>query len=161
MSLRDISPGLAARWKVATKRAVHELGNAEAAALAGLSAGALSRMAAGHFPDILPLDAALAIADASGTRAFAEVFADMAGCRLASRRGGDDPAPLPMPALAAAISEAAEFVHVAAQALADGKVSQREAHDLMRVIGDHAAAMADVECGLTALSRRVSGEAGR
>jgi hypothetical protein len=161
MSLRDMSAGHKAVWKAATKRAIHEIGNAEAAALAGLSPGALSRMAAGHHPDLLPLDAALAIADASGTRAFAEVFADMAGCRLACRRGEDDPAPAALPALAAAISEAAEFVHVAAQALADGKVSPREAHDLLRVIGDHAAAMADVERGLTALSRRLSGEARR
>ncbi len=155
-SARALSPGLAARWKQAVKRAVDGIGCNDAAALAGLSPGSVSRMASGHHPDQMPMAAALMLADSSdvAARVFAELFADMAGFRLAARRGEDEEAPCRRAALAAVLTEAAEIVAVIAAAQADGEITPREWQEILRALGDFSAVSADLDrAGTAALSR--------
>jgi hypothetical protein len=141
-----MTPAHRVRWKIATRQAVADAGGVEAAAaILGLSITHVSRYQTGHAPDLLTLSGALALADASGTRAFAEIFADMAGCRLTQQCDADEAAPGERKAVTACLSEAGELIHQIAAALADGAISATERGLIRRAIGDLKDSLADAE----------------
>lgn len=145
------SPALINRFKAATRRVIEAAGGlSEASDIAGLSTTHLSRCQAAAMADLLPTSALLALAEHTGCDAFAEVLAGVAGCSL--RVGPDAPAAAAIPAAVDALSEAAEFTHVIAQALADGVITPAEQATIRRV-------RADLLVCLQALDAAMPGEA--
>lgn len=138
------------RWKMATRQAVTDAGGVEAAAaILGVSIGHVSKYQTGHMPDVLTLSGALALAQNSGTMAFAELFADLAGCRLVEQRGSDEAAPGEIPALMAAVSECSELSHQVADALRDGTISPRERGQILQAAHDLSDALSDIRVALS------------
>jgi hypothetical protein len=141
-----MTPAHRVRWKIATRQAVADAGGVEAAAdILGLSITQVSRCQTGHAPDLLTLAGALALADASGTRAFAEIFADMAGCRLTQQSDADEAAPCERKALTDCLTESSELIHQIAAALADGTISATERGLIRRAMGNLKDSLADAE----------------
>ena len=140
-----------ARWKLATRQAVTDAGGVEAAAaILRVSIGHVSKYQTGHAPDILTLSGALMLAEHSGTRAFAELFADLAGCRLVDQHDADAAAPTEIAAMMATVSECSEVSHQIAEALRDGSVSPRERGLVLKSVNDLTDALSDIRAALTA-----------
>ncbi len=129
-------------WKLATKALIRDAGGLDAASALleqiglPLSLTQLSRCQTGHAPDMLSAGHALALTEATGSAAFAELFAPLAGKRLAPARGAEQAAPSGIAALCALISEASEVVHKGAEALADGALSATEEDAILKALGD-------------------------
>jgi hypothetical protein len=143
-----LAPSLVHRLKAATRLAVQECGGLHEAGVAcGLSTSQLSRLQSAHHPDLITGCAMAALAEYSGTRAFAEFFADLAGCSLRCEPEHEDRDAIP--AAAATLSEACEISHVIGQALADGELSPREQTDIRRVASDLRDALSSLEGAMT------------
>ena len=142
-----LSPSLLNRLKAATRLAVQDAGGLHEAGVAcGLSTTQLSRLQSAHHPDVISGAAMTVLAEFSGTRAFAEFFAGVAGCSL--RCDGEATQRAAIPAAAAALSEACELSHVIGQALADGRLSPRERTEIRRVMADIREALASLDAAL-------------
>ena len=139
---------LAHRLKAATRVAVQECGGLlEASQVCGLSTTQLSRCQTAHHPDLLSPSAMAALAEHTGTRAFAEFFAGLAGCSLRCEPETEERAAIP--AAAATLAEACEIAHVIGQSLADGVLTPKEQADIRRVAGDLREALSSLEAAMT------------
>jgi hypothetical protein len=138
-------------WTQATKALIADAGGLDAAsallAQAGqsLSITQLSRCQTPHAPDLLGREAMLALCEITGSPAFAEMLAAMAGKRLAPARGAEEDSPEAVGAVAALISECAEVTHRAAEALRDGKITPTEGAAVLKALGDLSETMSDVQ----------------
>jgi hypothetical protein len=150
---RALDPALRLRLKAATRLAVQDCGGLhEAHLVTGLSTSQLSRCQAAGNGDLIGLPALVLMAEHSGTRGFAEFFADLAGCSLRSEEPADPAGAIQ--AGAAALSEACELAHVIGQALADGKLTPKEQADIRRVAGDAREAMSVLERAMTGETKK-------
>jgi hypothetical protein len=124
-------------WKAATREAIRAAGGLDAAALLlQLSTTQLSRCQMPHHPDLLAASAALRLAELTGHRGFAEVFAHLSGHRLEPIPAEPCAPAARMKAGAALASEAAEVAHRIVAALGDGQISNAEAADIRRALAD-------------------------
>lgn len=153
---RALDPGLRNRLKAATRLAVQDCGGLhEAHLVTGLSTSQLSRCQAAGNDDLISFTAMVQLAEHTGTRGFAELFADLAGCSL---RCEEPVAPSgAIPAAVAALSEGCELSHVIGQALADGVLTPKEQADIRRVAGDVRESMAVLERAMTGQPQKRSG----
>ena len=150
-----LAPALAHRLKAATRLAVQECGGLhEAGQVCGLSTSQLSRLQSAHHPDLISGCAMAALTEHSGTRAFADFFAALAGCSL---REEDEVDPRgAIPAAADALSESCELAHVIGRALADGELTPREQSDIRRVSSDLREALLALEGAMTGETQKRS-----
>lgn len=137
---------LRTRWKLATSAAITEAGGLDvAAAAARVSLSQMHRYKTGSAPDLLTISGALALAEASGCRAFADLFADLAGLRCTAQREADEAAPGERRALAAGLSEAGELIHQIAEAMADGVITPTERGRILKSVADMQDVLADIQ----------------
>jgi len=131
-------------WKDATRGAIRDAGGLDAAAaILKLSTTQLSRCQIPHHPDLLAIPAALRLAELTGHRGFAEVFAHLSGHRLEPIAAEPCAPAARMKAGAALLSEAAEVAHRIGAALGDGAISDAEAADIRRALADFGEAADD------------------
>lgn len=130
-------------FKAASEAAIKSVGQDAVAELLGLSTTQLSRYGAPHHPDLIKPADALALAEFTGHRGFAEVFAHLSGHRLEPIAAEPCAPAARMKAGAALLSEAAEVAHRIGAALGDGAISDAEAADIRRALADFGEAADD------------------
>lgn len=146
-----MNPFHRALWKQATKALIADAGSLEAASALlrqegeTLSVTQLSRCQTPHAPDLISREHVLALSEVTASPAFAELFAVMAGKRLAPARGADEELPDAIGAVAGLISECSEVAHRCAEALRDGKITPAEIDMLLKSLGDLSEQISDVQ----------------
>lgn len=123
-------------------------GPATAGAIAGRSAGQMSRYGAAHHPDVMPIDVILLLERHAGRHPVTAILAELAGSRLTPLT--DEPEAPHAARVMALTADSSKAVAAYAAALADGEVTPREAATVLAALAEAAQAVAAAKRALAA-----------